>query len=154
MSPSSLDQYVIYSSIDLFIHPPMHLHVHPHTRTSIHPTGHDWSPTGFPTHSSTTLFIRHLLGEQNLGGLCLEWWLKDSVWSVTLTSLGNTEINDGVLDVKSRMRVFGSKSRWTAGMCSFCLDLCAWWVWQGCITQSIDKVLWFWQGVKQRCNTN
>lgn len=54
------------------------------------------------------------------------------MWSVTLTSLGNTEINDGVLDVcpvhyvKSRMRVFGSKSGWTAGMCSFCLDLCAW----------------------------
>lgn len=154
MSPNSLDQYVIYSSIDLFIHPPTHLHVHPHTRTSIHPTGRDWSPTGFPTHSSTTLFARHLLGEQNLGGLCLEWWLQGSVWSVTLTSSGNTEINDGVLDVKSRMRVFGSKSRWTAGMCSSCLDLCAWWVWQRSITQSIDKVLWFWQGVKQRCNTN
>lgn len=59
-----------------------------------------------------------------------------------------------MLDVKSRMRVFGSKSRWTAGMCSSCLDLCAWWVWQQSITQSIDKVLWFWQGVKQRCNTN
>lgn len=121
--------------------------------------GHDWSLIGFPTHSSNTLFVRHILGEQNLEGLCLEWWLQDPVWSVTLTSLGNAKINDGVLDVcpvhhlKSRMRVFGRKGGRIAGMCSSSLELCSWWVWQGSIIQSIDKVSWFWQGVKQRSNT-
>lgn len=54
------------------------------------------------------------------------------MWSVTLTSLGNTKINDGVLDVcpvhyvKSRRRVFGSKGGRIAGMCSSRLDLRAW----------------------------